>query len=242
MTSYSRKHHHAATVIQRDWRAILKKRQNAAAVIQRNLAGFLAQRTHVAFTAFQLASVMGELLVDTEEYFDLMDEGRVIVQINGNFNDPIEGHSRIYYRYYSYDLRFSKAATDPADAFSSAGISTQMSEFLHGKMKKKMAEQLRERDPDARLNGATVPYFAPGTKSAIFKDKVDEYTMPGSVAKLVLKGRLFALHEKYSKNLENAYHLELSQFRNAARSYGLHYNCNTFVANMLNRLRSLTPG
>jgi hypothetical protein len=242
MTSYSRKHHHAATVIQRDWRAILKKRQHAAAVIQRNLAGFLAQRRSVAYTAFQLAAVMGDLLVDIEEYFDLMDEGRVIVQINGNFADPLEGHSLIYYQYYSYDLRFSKAATDPADAFSRAGMSRQMSEFLHGTLKKKMAAQLKERDPDARLDEATVPYYPAGTRSGIARHKLDEDTMPGSVAKLVLKGRLFALHEKYSKNLENAYHLELSQFRNAARSYGLHCNCNTFVANMLNRLRSLTPG
>jgi hypothetical protein len=160
---------------------------------------------------------MGVPLSDTEEYFDFLDEGRVLVQVNGDPGEPVKGHSRFYFKYTAYELMFSPTGREPAEAFSRYGLSAQAAQFLN---------VTTGRHGDHH-----------GEHGAIFKVKVDEDTAPGSVAHLITKGRLFALHERYSNNFEMACQRETMGFGAAPYSYGLHYNCNTFVYNVLRRLR-----
>jgi hypothetical protein len=50
------------------------------------------------------------------------------------------------------------------------------------------------------------------------------------------KGNMFVLHDKYTVFFDDAFRLESIHFNCQPCSYGLYYNCNTFVTNVLRRL------
>lgn len=191
----SEEHHRFATVIQRKWKE------------------FIGGRKKVVGDLLEMLPLMGGRIEKSSDFRLHMAKGRIVVQMNGNTDNPLAKHSAIYYKNASYELVLGDAPDNNTLAFSKYGLSE--SSVSH-----------------ARKN---IPWLEVGYRSMIDRGCPDH----SKVAHLVDKGRIFVLHEEYSPYFAQACEQATRELRDSPYSYGIHYNCHVFVQHFLKKLHDI---
>ena len=195
------------------------EKKEAGSVILRHWRRFLNQRKSVPDATRRLALSLGVQITDGTEYESLMRDERVVVQANGTPHDPTSGHSAIYHKYIEYGLELSDFVGDDDESASRYGMSANVASHFNNKY--------------------GVGYFREGGRSFLNRRLV--FSDDGKIDHIARKGNLFALDKKFSQNFSDALARTEEQLHNGPYSYGLNYNCNTFVYYLLKRLRDMTP-
>ena len=184
-------------------------------MIQQHWRAFVHDRTGDPDAARAIARTIGEPVVDMNAFFNFNLDGRIVVQVNGVSGAPTQGHSA----FYVHDAVWHLVIAFPDNLAA-------------------MTEGNRARYPVPNafegVGGAYAGITCNGRDMWCF--------MPDFASKithLTAKGAVFALHERYARHFHTAFHLERVRFRHRPFSYGLHYNCNTFVRCVLERIVQL---
>lgn len=212
----------AATLIQRRWRKFAQDRRADPDLIRALLQG------------------IGRNIWNPNDFRQCLSKGKIIVQANGKFGDPLQGHSCFFVnmmarRWWNFfntnvrDLSIFELGIAPPEDIASPAI----------------------RDAQGLLDIAKYPLihhpnpkfpFGPGIYAAIYGLKpMDPLEFHPKMHHLMQKGSLFVLSDAIDFRLfERAFHLERIRFKYGPNAYGLHYNCNTFVAKVLQRIVELS--
>ncbi|MGY4730746.1 hypothetical protein [Burkholderia pyrrocinia] len=197
----------------RDDGLVSKEYHRFATVIQRKWKEFIGGRKKVVGDLLEMLPLMGGRIEKSSDFRLHMANGRIVVQMNGNADNPLAKHSAIYYKNASYELVLGDAPDNNTLAFSKYGLSE--SSVSH-----------------ARKN---IPWLEVGYRSMIDRGYPDH----SKVAHLVDKGRIFVLHEEYSPYFAQACEQATKQLRDSPYSYGIHYNCHVFVQHFLKNLHDI---
>lgn len=186
----------------------------AAEIIQKKWRQFAYASKTDPLRSREIAALLGKPLKNLSEVRESFLANKIIVQVRGTLGNPLEGHSCFYVNFKRRHLEFM-----------------QPSEI-----------QKLEIEPDYIAKHPVIHYDDPkyiGAHAVIRStattfSNIDRFI--SYFTEVLDKGALFELHFHTADFLEIAYRAEIDNIQDKPYSYGLHYNCNTFVVNVLNRI------
>lgn len=185
----------------------------AAISIQKAWRSFASDRRNVVSESRGIALRIGHRIRGWHDFYRYQRQNRIVLVFNGNAENPMVGHS-----YFALQNVLWSLVLGPRREIS-ARVAGAFSRYPVGADRPHAGEFAgivsgRESVPDM----------------TIFREKI-EY--------LGTKGNLFVLDAIYTRFFRQAFYAEVGQFTAMPYSYGLHYNCNTLVRNVLRRLVQL---
>ena len=196
---------------------------DAALRIQRKWQAFVVKRNLDGGNSRELACIVGKPLKDTVEVLNALKENKIIIQANGSPHSSLVGHSGFYVNNYRRHLMIM----DP--------------HYLKRQRTKPpyIARYPIKYDKD--------PYAIGAYAVIVLMDDDHRYDAEiySIYEHLCLKKSLYVMHDSYAKFFEIAFKKECEDFQARPNSFGLHYNCNRLVLNVLRRIirlsREATP-
>lgn len=185
----------------------------AARVIQQTWRAFAMDRRQVADEARTIARQIGHPVACLDDYYLYQADGKIMVQINGRADDPTVGHSCFIVDYAFWHLI--------------VGNRQLIGPLVEGAF---------SRFPLAQ--GAHAGEYA-GISCNGFDVVMDDYRYLGKINLMIGKEALFVIDADCTQHFQPAFHAERVHFVAAPYAYGLHYNCNTLVRNVLRRMMRL---
>jgi hypothetical protein len=184
-------------------------RNESARRIQRTWRAFATDRRYVTEDSRVLASRIANPVISESAYYKTLSNKGVLFYLNGAPGDPLSRHSAFIFDNALWHLTIgvkSKMAARGDCSFSRYPIAHRPRRDLYSAICCK--DTWASKDPDH----------------------------PAKMMYLVRKGIFFALREQYVPLFLPAFHAEREQFMASPLSYGLHYNCNTLIRNVLRRI------
>ncbi|WP_039058643.1 hypothetical protein [Enterobacter sp. Bisph1] len=192
---------------------MLSKRR-AAEKIQNKWRTFVHNSKTEPLKARVVAALLGKQLSKFSEVEKSLLENKIIVQANGALGNPLEGHSCFYVNRSRIHMMFMHPIDIPELDIKPDYISKRPVSHY----------------PIPEYLGAHVVIL---TDEGGFTSTED---FVGSFTYLCDKGSIFVLNDNSATLFETAYRQEIENIKGRRYSYGLHYNCNTFVTNVLCRI------
>ncbi|WP_039058646.1 hypothetical protein [Enterobacter sp. Bisph1] len=194
-------------------------KDKAASEIQNSWFAFTTARRADCDNARALASVVGRKITSMGDTIYCLQNNKIIVQVNGVTGDPWRGHSCFYADNVRKHMVFLTAAQVESGRYTPDAISKYPVQY----------------HPEPSYIGKW-PVIITDDNTFMKTQGFDSI-----LQHLCRKGRLFVLHDVYAAVFENAIRLETINYKYRPFTYGLHYNCNRFVINVLKRLIVLKP-
>ena len=186
-------------------------RDDVAKIIQKNWNNFATTRKQDSEMCRKIAGQIGRKITDYADFQRSLYANKVIVQANGTEHCPMIGHSAFIATQRYVSLNMSRM------------------EYISSHHLKNLSKY------ETVKNGIPIRSFIQ------YNVTVKEDTeLHGKISHLIDVGRIFVLDEPYANNFWMAFRLEFIRFKHRPFAYGLHYNCNTFVACVLQRVLQLT--
>lgn len=192
-------------------KAPLTQERVMVACIERAWIRYYNNRLIVAKTAREFMAVMGNRITSYSEFIKVIDtHDSVIVVINGNPANPLSGHSCFFTKGRYYELT----------KYNVIDIEQEESKIYHSTR----AHQYTNKFGTEMLVHAVIEH-----REHIFQDE----QFIGKYSHLVNKGIVFSINDEFKKYFIESFKTERANFCAQPYSYGIGYNCNTFVFNVL---------
>lgn len=164
--------------------------------------------------------------VQTKEHFDalLVSQNEVVVVLNGDRFDPEDGHSVFFTGGHRHELSLStleRLDQRRKDGITNDAVSRRnfVSDGISVDNKPVSA---------AVLDKVPTKWVVTGIGVDQFFDSKHEH--------LIKKGVVYLLKEDYAEYFKSALAMEVEYVKNGGFDFGAEYNCNTFSANILERI------
>ena len=173
-----------------------------------------------------LATTLGKKATSYKEILSSYEEGDIIVQISLD-DDPLLGHSAFYLANETVLSLFFVGKTK-VDSYEDDESRKQCcSKYSLKKEDYKHRETLNQ-----KFNKEEYLYSWIGITEA----GNHGITCEGRTRRLLAKGCFFIIKHRHTKELKNAMDLERERFVKLPYSYGIQYNCHTYIYNCLKRV------
>ncbi|WP_039058644.1 hypothetical protein [Enterobacter sp. Bisph1] len=193
-------------------------KEKSALFIQKKWRAFIRKRKADPENVRELASVLGRRFESADDAFTCLHENKVIVVANGSREKPFDGHSSFYVN----NIRKHLVLLSPKVI----------------KARNKPPYRAKYPVKYHREPGYIGTYAVIEAKDTAHL-QVSDAGIKQALQYLSSKGNLFVLDDIYTNVFDSAFRQECKYFSVRPFSYGFHYNCHTFVLNVLLRIIEL---